>query len=262
MRGKRTVLAVGSVLAFPLLAAAEGTPSWTGPYIGAFGGAAWSKASVGTELDGLWDDPSDPSHIPDEMSLRPILNRGLDGAGAIGGIVIGHSWQFGNLVFGAEADFSGLGADESRVEYNVSVVPVPQPYRAETSSSIDWLATLRARLGFASGRSLVYVTGGVAVGEMDVQQDLIQLNQLTVSYTQSASLGKTSIGWALGGGFEYVLSESWSVKLQYLHVDLGSHGTKSAGNCFFIPEFCARYTGTHKVDIMLDTVTAGLNYRF
>ncbi|MDH4983853.1 outer membrane beta-barrel protein [Hyphomicrobium sp. D-2] len=110
----------------------------------------------------------------------------------------------------------------------------------------------------------MYVTGGLAVGRHEFSQNISQLVLPAGfgSFDQQAAFQKTSWGWALGGGFEQALSERWSLKLQYLHVDLGSHRVRSFGECSGWPGVCAVYSGSHKVNVKLDTVSASINYRF
>jgi opacity protein-like surface antigen len=73
-----------------------------------------------------------------------VANLGHDEDTLIGGFHIGYNWQKGQIVYGAEGDYAANGGLD------------------------DYLATLRARLGWASGRSLFYATGGVAfMGEND-----------------------------------------------------------------------------------------------
>jgi len=132
----------------------------------------------------------------------------------------------------------------------------------ETSSNIDWLATFRARVGWTFDRSLIYITGGLAVGKHEFRQHIAQLNLPAFAYRQTGAFNDTSAGWTLGTGLEHALSKQWSLKLQYLHVDLGSHSTTSVGTCPVFPGLCEVFTGSHKADLKVDTVSAGVNYRF
>ena len=254
-------------LIFALLIAATSVSAneidWSGGYVGALAGAARVDTDVSATLGGEWSAPSHPANIQDRDSLTPLLNRDLRSTGAFGGLAIGYNFQNAGLVYGAEADISVLDGDVSRTQYNTPGIPIaPQPYRLETSSKIDWLATFRTRVGWAFDRSLIYVTGGLAVGKHAFRQHIVQLNLPMQEYTETGAFDDTSVGWTLGAGFEHALSKQWSLKFQYLHVDLGSHSTTSAGTCLLSPAFCEAFTGSHKADLTLDTVSAGINYRF
>ncbi|MGE0651924.1 MAG: outer membrane protein [Alphaproteobacteria bacterium] len=250
----RAAILFGS-LAWCFPAAAQGV-DWRGAYIGGFGGAAWMDHTLATDLSGEWGNPLNPLNQEDRDALLPLLNRKQRTTGAIGGAVAGYDWQMRGLRLGVEADFSALDGKDS----TTSTVTAVNPYRVETSTDIDWIATLRGRLGIARNRSLAYVTGGLAFGEPKFNQTIVQLN---FPYVQTGASDSTKAGWVLGAGFEYALGDKWSFRLQYLHVDLGSQSLDSAGVC---PPpnvaVCAVYTGSHKFDFALDSVTAGITYRF
>ena len=52
---------------------------------------------------------------------------------------------------------------------------------------------------------------------------------------ESASIDTTRYGWTAGVGGEYVLMNGWSVKPEYLYVDLGRVSTTSANLTAFTP---------------------------
>ncbi len=251
---RRAAILLGS-LAWCFPAASQGV-DWRGAYIGGFAGAAWMDSTSATELSGEWNNNLNPINQVDRDALLPLLNSGMTSTSAIGGAAVGYNWQVDSLLLGAEADYSALdGKNSTR-----STVTAINPYQLEASTEVDWAATLRGRLGFAFDRSLVYVTGGLAVGERKFDQSIVQLN---FPYVQTGASSSTKAGWVLGAGIEHAVDDEWSLRLQYLHVDLGSASSGSAGACP-PPDtaVCAVYTGSHKVDFALDSVTAGVNYRF
>ncbi len=96
------------------------------------------------------------------------------------------------------------------------------PYRASTAVSpgcnpgacftdIRNLSTSRLRLGYAMDNRLVYVTGGLAYGTV------------RAGIHNSVDDDKTRFGWALGAGLEWAFAPRWSLKAEYLHIDLGDH---------------------------------------
>jgi outer membrane immunogenic protein len=251
---RRATILLGS-LAWCFPAAAQGV-DWRGAYIAGFVGAAWTDPTVATELSGEWSNPLNPLNQEDRDALLPLLNSGNTTTGAIGGAAAGYNWLMDSLLLGVEADYSALDGKHSAT----STITAISPYRVGTSTDVDWVATLRGRLGVAHHRSLVYVTGGLAFGEPKFTQWIEQLN---FPYVQTVALSSTKAGWVLGAGLEHALDDEWSLRLQYLHVDLGSESRSSAGVC---PppnvDVCVVYTGSHKVDFALDSVTAGISYRF
>jgi len=193
-------------------AAAQGI-DWRGAYIGAFGGAAWIDRSLATELSGEWSNPANPLNQEDRDALLPLLNRAKTTTGAIGGAAAGYNWQMHNLMLGVEADYSVLDGKNSTTT-NVTAV---SPYWVETSTNVDWIATLRGRFGIAHDRSLVYITGGLAVGAPKSTQSIVQLN---FPYVETGASNSIKVGWAIGAGLEHALDDKWSFRLQYLHVEV------------------------------------------
>ncbi|MFC4171237.1 outer membrane protein, partial [Microvirga sp. GCM10011540] len=97
-----------------------------------------------------------------------VLRFGEDsGEGFVGGGQIGYNYQFGSFVAGVEADlqWADLGGSEG-----VAFVPPGFPptfIPAGAAGGIDWFGTVRARLGVAFDRALIYATGGFAYGGAD-----------------------------------------------------------------------------------------------
>lgn len=94
------------------------------------------------------------------------------------------------------------------------------------STTEDWLATARARIGVTPvDHWLVYATGGLAVA--DVEASILP----ATGSSSTEALGSESHvrpGWTAGGGLEASIIGNWSVKLEYLYVGLQNHG-------YFVP---------------------------
>jgi outer membrane immunogenic protein len=93
------------------------------------------------------------------------------------------------------------------------------PLTIRTSFKTHYFVTVAPRLGYAWGHALPYVTGGLAIGDLDFSQSLHDLtnpaNRLGGERTQ------TNAGWMIGGGLQYAFSKHWSARMQYQYVDLG-----------------------------------------
>ena len=79
------------------------------------------------------------------------------------------------------------------------------------SSDLNYMGTVRGRLGAAFDRLLIYGTGGYAFGELEVSNDA-----LGISDKNALS------GWAAGGGLEYVWNRSITLRGEYVRIDYGS----------------------------------------
>lgn len=135
------------------------------------------------------------------------------------------------------------------------------PEIASFETKVDWFATLRPRFGWLlNEQTLPYVTGGLAIGRIHASYTWTSLNSLgggpspDTSYPSSTT--NTSIGWSLSGGVEYAVSQRWTLKAEYLHVDLGKMKLRSTvyDNPRDWQDISVRTT--------LDLVRAGVNYRF
>lgn len=150
--------------------------------------------------------------------------------GLIGGTA-GYNWQVGQWVLGLEGDL-----DAANISNN-AITPVC-PLGCKTNDF--WLGTARGRVGYAFDRFLPYVTGGLAVGNIKASTPLF--------LGQSA----TDAGWTVGAGLEFALVNNWTLKAEYLYVDLGKF------NCGFNCSLLA----TDNVSSHMNIGRAGLNYRF
>jgi outer membrane immunogenic protein len=109
------------------------------------------------------------------------------------------------------------------------------------NTRINWLGTVRGRIGYAFDRFLPYITGGVAFGGV---RGAYAVTTPAGAFTATGS--DTNFGWTLGGGLEYAFTPNLSLKAEYLYVDLGD----------------VTPTPLHNVDVTSHVVRAGLNFRF
>jgi outer membrane immunogenic protein len=131
-----------------------------------------------------------------------VTNSSVSPSGFMGGLQLGYNWQTGQIVYGLETDIGFSGADDT-----ASSIKFTNP----------WLGTLRGRGGFAFNNVLIYGTVGLAYGGLRAES--------TLGGTESKSLG----GWTIGAGMEVGLTPAWSVKGEYLYVDLAGRGYVISG---------------------------------
>ena len=169
--------------------------SWNGLYAGVTGGYSWGQADFTTPLS-----------VPASLNM----------SGGLLGLQAGYDFDLGNrLVLGIAGDASwGSITGDTCVENGGCSPPTPDDSYA--NGKIDWLGTLRARLGFTNGNALIYATGGAAYAHSTATIS----NVTGLGDTWSASKG--SWGWAIGGGGEVKLSRHVSVGAEALYVDLGT----------------------------------------
>lgn len=133
-------------------------------------------------------------------------------AGVVGGVQLGANQALGNgLVVGIEGDanLAGLTATIDDVAGNANH-PLTGPHYI--SSTTDFYATLRGRIGFDAGMLMPYLTAGAIAGHATVHATDGDLNDSAILY-----------GWTAGIGTEVAVSDSATLKAEYLYSDLGSH---------------------------------------
>ncbi|MGC8491703.1 MAG: outer membrane protein [Syntrophobacteraceae bacterium] len=239
------------LLSGQIVLAADGAPSgnWTGLYAGLHIGNGWGNSDTNFYP------------LPDAATFGISQAKvNLSPNGAVGGLQVGYSYQMGCWVAGIEADFSGSGMSSSKT---VSPIldstgdPIPDGGALTTHHDINWFGTLRPRLGYTIIPTvLVYGTAGFAYGNVSSSANTDLGPLLPVFY--AASSNTTATGWTAGGGIEWAFSKCWTLKAEYLYIDLGSQSTIANPNLALLPATQVRYTWQTTAGIL----NFGVNYRF
>ena len=234
-------------------AAASAADPWTGLYVGAAAGYGWGSSSS-TIVPNAVEGPGgigagDPVNGP--LPSNPRYN------GFVGGGEVGYNARFGNFVAGLEADLSYSALHGSNTATGAPFIG--GIFSTTLDARLNWFGTVRGRLGvLASNDLLVYATGGFAYGNAKTTATATNLNGCDFfnRYCLSGSTGGVSAGWAAGAGLEYAAAPGWTVKAEYLHIDLGERSVT-----FYDahePGGALTATATTRADI----VRVGLNYHF
>ncbi len=100
---------------------------------------------------------------------------------------------------------------------------------ASISRELDYLGTVRGRLGILFGPSLLlYGTVGLAYGGVSASTGIAQTilgpagGIVPPTWTAAGAYSGTLVGWTGGAGAEWLLLPNWSTKVEYLHYDLGA----------------------------------------
>ncbi len=259
-------LASASTIGLPSTAPAADLPakapivvrpySWSGFYAGVHAGYGWGRTNAQLEsvLDGV------PISLPSVGLEEVPSSYRINSSGFIGGAQVGFNHQINRIVLGIEADisYSGLKGDVTATgEATSGGPPVTTPFISTQSQRLDWLATLRARLGYAASDALLlYATGGLAVGKVE---DSTLLRFISIGGTTFVgSRSSTLAGWTAGGGAEHRLGGNWTVKIEYLYFDLGSAVVSGIDTVSPNQPFQSQAHHEHSGHI----VRAGLNYWF
>jgi outer membrane immunogenic protein len=239
--------------------AQEGTHNWSGFYAGLHAGAGWGNGDVKTGCNdptGLLDGTPNCSRV---IALGALVSHyATDFRGAIGGGQAGYNFQSGNFVFGAETDMAwtsingGDSASTNTISFPGGFVTGEESY---VSQNLEWLGTLRGRLGYASESWLFFATGGLAYGKVETGYSL--LVPFTGFSTQELR-SDIEVGWTAGGGAEFAFGK-WSLKGEYLYFDLGEQQV-SPRTIFNGVEIPARFESRFETEGHIARI--GLNYHF
>lgn len=198
---------------------------WTGFYVGA------TVGGVGFSSKAAFSDP---------VSGYYYGNLDSSGTSVTGGLTAGYNYQINSIVVGVEADYSF-----AHVSKNTNSLST-YSYSLIGTSELDGFGTVRARLGYAIDRTLIYVTGGLAFAEVKGSSNFYE----PANSGCTASFSQTKTGWTVGGGVEYACTDHISLKLEGLYADVGQTSAVSAHGCL------TTFKETYSVGRF------GMNYKF
>jgi outer membrane immunogenic protein len=206
---------------------------WTGFYIGLQAGVGNYESNV---TDNEYFFGFDTAHSTD-------IN------GLFGG-QLGYNWQKGAIVFGVEADGAWANFDAHN-----TANPAGLGDYFKRGSEIDFLGTVRGRVGLAYENVLVYVTGGVAFadGERHARYNEDGANIATEEYADWKA-DDFRVGVVGGVGVEYMATCNWTVKAETLFAAFGEDTAHDSSGQN--PDF------TYTFQDQVWMVRLGLNYKF
>jgi outer membrane immunogenic protein len=174
----------------------------------------WSGFYIGVNGGGAWGSSAWDS------------TSSFNTTGGLVGGTLGYNYQIGHAVLGVEGDI-----DWADIQGSNTV--------AQTSDT--WLSTVRGRLGYAADRFMPFVTAGGAFGD------------IRAAAPGLSGGSETNAGWTVGGGLEFAVAGNFTLKAEYLYVDLGKFNCGGG---------CLGGAATDNVSFTTNIVRAGLNYRF
>jgi outer membrane immunogenic protein len=218
--------------------------TWSGCYVGA--NAGWLRTDAT-----LTSTPGGPSVVGFPIALN-THSYDLDSSSFTGGVQAGCNMQTGRWVLGVEADVNWTGAEKS----TIVAFPTVGPWLAHTEAPVhklSWFSTVRARLGIAAtDHTLLYATGGLALGRVTSSFNYVAF----VAFPIAGQEAETRAGWTVGGGLEHAFGNNWSVKAEYLYLDLGSFAYQA------MPPVFTGEIYTIDVRTRAHVARLGLNYKF
>ncbi len=200
------------VKAVPRVAPAPVALNWSGLYIGShvgYGRATFTGGTFNTEEGSR------------EIPLGDYHTKGL-----VVGTQAGYNWQLGPALWGS----SWLVG----IEGDATITPGWQENRCigkagsfcdnrSITGQLDWLASIRGRLGLAFDRTLIYATGGVAWAK----------NRQTACSDQTTCgfIKEVKTGGVVGGGIEWKYNPALSLRFEGLHYIFNESRTVLVDGC-------------------------------
>jgi high affinity Mn2+ porin len=166
--------------------------NWDGFYLGGHVGYGRAFGDV------LLHDPSPEASSPTLGSL-------------FGGLQFGYNYVLpSRIMIGAETDISFPNSYPSDAEVWRGTTP-----RSILAEQLDYIATLRARFGYAFDRALLYGTAGFAASS----GHFVRTDPTSGEDERHPGM---RYGWAAGGGIEFAFQRNWNARLEYLYSQFGT----------------------------------------
>ena len=182
--------------------------TWTGFYVGAQAGYEFGRSTA----------------FASTPALGGVAANGANPNGFIGGGHVGYNFSTQSIpVLGTLGPFGGAGGVIG-IEGDVDGSDYHRTYLLGGISNgvrEDIQGSVRGRLGIAVDRALFYATGGVAFGSLH-NSYLNTFNGFTDSYNN------TRVGYTVGGGIEYAITNNFSLRAEYRYTDYGSFSNNLA----------------------------------
>ena len=241
---------------------------WTGPFAGISAGYGFTDDQV---LRTVGVSAFDKALL--KAGNVEAVGLATDGFALGGGL--GYDLQLmpgSGLVIGVETDlrWTGLRAREtSRFDF------AGANFTITGRQNLDYLGTVRGRLGYAFDRFLVYGTGGFAYGNLDTHIQTWGVFPFGGTPVDESHASGIATGTVFGGGLEFAAPPAFgpsfldagnlTFKVEYLHYDLGGRTVSVNGSG---PVFgpggpqAVGQAATSRFRTEGNLITAGINYRF
>jgi len=209
--------------------------TWTGFYAGVQAGYAWGEDETRLFFGG----------VPfDVVPLIGAAGTDYDVEGFVGGAHAGFNYQFGSIVVGVEGDIEAAGIDGDRT-WTSAALPGAS---ASAETEINFQGSLRARLGFAFDRALVYGTAGLAFA--NIENTYTAFDGVT---TLTESFDDTEWGWTVGAGVEYAFTNNLTARVEYRYTQFDNYRNNST---------LIAVGGAAEQEPEFHTVRVGVSYKF
>ena len=219
-----------------------------GTYGGVFAGSGQMGNRI-VDVDGFanWGNPGSILDYDD--------NR------AVGGALVGRKLELDGTRLRIEVDatFGYLSASSNMLD--------PEGLDETVETDVRWLVTARVGVEDSIGPATVFATAGLATARIDRSVTDIDFGPNMpdrVDPDDSFSDRSTELGWVIGVGAEYPLTDAWTLRLDGSYVDFGrsTHHVNRSGNNRCCGTGTPRRPVSYDISNRLGIVRAAIVYRF
>ena len=208
-------LALGAVASLGLAAAAQ-AEGWGGWYLGLHAGMGSSETDATRTITNNTYFAAANLTAVENASRMSLEEETFTGGGSLG-----VNWPFGeHFLIGAEIDASGFGNDTSGAATAIAYPASAGTFSVTNSLEQTWLATARLRVGITTSWFMAYATGGYAGADMRFTQTFSDTFGLGIPL-QTIENSEFRSGYSMGGGVEVLIESGASIRVEYMHYDLG-----------------------------------------
>ena len=202
----------------------------------------WSGPYAGLQVGYIFGDADTSSWHSDPLDTHAFSLNDFDVDGFAGGIFAGYMWGVGNdILIGLEGEWNWASADDR--------ITIDEGEGDTWGADVEqkWDASLRLNAGKQFGDFMLYITGGIAWAEVNI-------NGFTSwDPTQGTDHDATLTGWTIGAGAEKKINENLHARIQYRYSDYGDETWSLAS---------PNDVDTGKIEYTAHMLTLGLSYCF
>jgi opacity protein-like surface antigen len=241
-------------------------PLWTGFYFGAHAGIDWAHLELNEHefFDDVWIWNPDGPNFRNSVFF-PGQNNTV--AGGFAGGQFGYNFQYGpTWVFGVEVDLGAMSVNnrfhDMQVMNDKRVAAVE--FDEENNNNFRFYGDVTGRIGYTWGAAMIYAKGGFAFLEsnLNMRERIWWNNSPTGNAWDEFNNNNNNFltGWTVGGGIEWKVSPSWSIKAEYLHFDFTNLNENCCNDVFVDDSGNHMNNFNNNRDLIVDTVKIGFNY--
>ena len=220
--------------------------NWRGFYAGGFMGGTFAAKSDVALCAGRSNIPCNSSEYPAMGGTDWLRDSANKSQSFIGGAQVGFNWQVEHPqgykwlpnVWGLEAEYGRLDYQEGSLDGIVQVGAAPDSNNIAYELTLKNYGFIGGRIGYAVDRALIYFKGGAVITDMKTRF-CSGADRNCQDGNPSVDDKSSSLGYALGGGIEYALpwgdADKWSIKAEYLMMNLPSLATAGVGVKYGVP---------------------------